>query len=82
MYLCDMKDVDAFLNAVNACKGAVYLRTPEGDQFNLKSSFSQYVAIGKLIADGGDKLEIFADDMEDWGRIYGLIKELRQHHAK
>ena len=82
MYLCDMKDVDAFLNAVNACKGAVYLRTPDGYQFNLKSSFSQYVAIGKLIEEGGNQLEIFADDMEDWGKIYGLIKELKQHHAE
>lgn len=78
MRLTDMHDVNAFLETVNSCKGNVYLRTPEGDQYNLKSSFSQYIAIGQLIAASGDKLEIFADDMEDWGKIYKLIKDLKQ----
>lgn len=80
MRLSDISDVNAFLAAINSCKGSVYLKTPEGDMFNLKSSFSQYIAIGQLIADGGDKLEIFADDMEDWGIIYGLIRDLKHRH--
>lgn len=80
MVLSDITDVNAFLAAVNGCKGPVYLKTPDGDLFNLKSSFSQYIAIGQLISDSGNKLEIFAEDMEDWSRIHALIRELNQRH--
>jgi len=78
MHLSNIQDVNEFLATIQACRGDVYLKTQEGDIFNLKSSFSQYIAIGQLISQSGDKLEIFADDMEDWGKIYGLIKNLKK----
>ena len=63
MHLSNIQDVNEFLATIQACRGDVYLKTQEGDIFNLKSSFSQYIAIGQLISQSGDKLEIFADDM-------------------
>ena len=49
MRLRSEADIQAFLDAVNACEGEVYLKSPEGDIFNLKSSMSRYIAIGRLI---------------------------------
>lgn len=48
-----------FLKAVNTAKGEVWLESREGDRYNLKSTLSRYVAIGALIAEHGDELELF-----------------------
>ena len=57
--------IDDFLAAVNKCTGNVYLNSTEGDVFNLKSRLSQYVAIGALLGDEGDYLELFCDNRKD-----------------
>ena len=54
MRLRSEADVQQFLDAVNQCGGDVYLKSPEGDIFNLKSSMSRYIAIGRLIEEQGD----------------------------
>ena len=64
MRLRSEADVQQFLDAVNQCGGDVYLKSPEGDIFNLKSSMSRYIAIGRLIEEQGDTLELFADRKE------------------
>ena len=46
MRLRSEADVQEFLDAVSQCGGDVYLKSPEGDIFNLKSSMSRYIAIG------------------------------------
>ena len=48
MKLNNIKDVQKFIETVNACENDVYLKSVEGDVFNLKSSLSQYIAIGRL----------------------------------
>lgn len=45
MRLRSEADVQEFLDAVSQCGGDVYLKSPEGDIFNLKSSMSRYIAI-------------------------------------
>ena len=67
MRLRSEADVQEFLDAVNQCGGEVYLKSPEGDIFNLKSSMSRYIAIGRLIEEQGDSLELFADRKEGPG---------------
>ena len=57
--------IHAFLDAVAACKGEVYLKSREGDVFNLKSSLSQYIAIGKLLEESGNAVVLSADDPQD-----------------
>lgn len=76
MKLNNVKDVKKFIDAVNSCEHGVYLKSVEGDVFNLKSSLSQYVAIGKLIEESGSDLELFADDREDEEKLLKLMFEL------
>lgn len=76
MKLTNVKDVQKFIAAVNACEHDVYLKSVEGDVFNLKSSLSQYIAIGRLIEDAGESLELFAQTREDEARLLKMITEL------
>ncbi len=78
MRLTNVKDIQKFVAAVNECEHGVYLKSLEGDVFNLKSSMSQYVAIGRLIEESGDSLELFADSREDEARLLKLINELEE----
>ena len=76
MKLNNVTDVQKFVAAVNACKSDVYLRSQEGDQFNLKSSLSQYIAIGRLLEESGDSLELFAQTREDEALLMQMLCEL------
>lgn len=76
MRLTNVKDVQKFIAVVNQCEHDVYLKSMEGDTFNLKSSMSQYIAIGRLIEESGDSLELFADSKEDEGRLIKFLCEL------
>ena len=76
MKLNNITDVQKFTAAINACKNDVYLRSQEGDQFNLKSSLSQYIAIGRLLEESGDSLELFASSPEDEAILLHMLSEL------
>ena len=76
MKLNNIKDVQKFLAAVNSCENDVYLKSQEGDVFNLKSSLSQYIAIGRLLEESGDNLELFAQTREDEARLLEMVVEL------
>ena len=57
---------DELLEIVNTkCKGDVHLRSPFGDDFNLKSRLIQYVAIAAMTKECGDYLELFCDHKDD-----------------
>ena len=76
MKLSNVTDVQKFVAAVNACKNDVYLKSLEGDVFNLKSSLSQYIAIGRLLEESGDTLELFAQTREDEALLLSMLNEL------
>ena len=78
MKLNNVTDVQKFVAAVNACKNDVYLRSLEGDQFTLKSSLSQYIAIGRLLEESGDSLELFAQTREDEALLMQMLSELSE----
>ena len=78
MKLSNVKDVQTFLAAVNACESDVYLKSMEGDVLNLKSSLSQYIAIGRLLEESGDTLELFAQTREDEARLLEMLGLLNQ----
>ena len=59
-----ISDVDAFVSAVDKCKGDVWLESAQGDRFNLKSELSRYVAIGELIKDESESLELFVREVD------------------
>jgi hypothetical protein len=76
MKLSNITDVQKFLAAVNSCENDIYLKSQEGDVFNLKSSLSQYIAIGRLLEESGDDLELFAQTREDEARLMNMLSEL------
>lgn len=76
MKLNNIKDVEDFKKAVRSCKDSVWLESPRGDKFDLKSMFSQYLAIGKLVSECCDDLELFASNPED-EKI--LVEFFQQH---
>ena len=76
MRLNNVKDVQKFIEAINGCKEGVFLKSQEGDVFNLKSSLSQYIAIGRLLEESGDSLELFAQTREDEAILLNMIGHL------
>lgn len=70
------KDVREFLAVADSCEGHVWLESPWGDKFNLKSELSQYVAAANLIKEKGDLLELFCQLREDEARF---LKFFDQH---
>jgi len=58
-------EVLEFLNTIKRTKDNVYLRSVAGDCYNMKSALSKYVAIGALLSEHGDELELFCDNKED-----------------
>ena len=82
MRLTNVKEVQKFIQVVNECERDVYHKSLEGDVFNLKSSMSQYIAIGRLIEESGDSLELFADSKEDEARLIRFLCELDEEHKK
>ena len=75
MKLTNSTNVETFINTVEKCTGNVYLKSAEGDIFNLKSSMSRYIAIGKLIAEEGKNLELFADRCEDEALLLKMLHD-------
>lgn len=75
MKIQNINQLDDFLSAVNKCAGNVYLNSTEGDVFNLKSRLSQYVAIGALLGDEGDYLELFCDERKDEKHFFKFFAE-------
>lgn len=78
MKLTNVKDVQMFIDTVNACESNVYLKSMEGDVFNLKSSLSQYIAVGRLIEDAGETLELFAQTREDEALLLNMLHQLNK----
>lgn len=65
MKLKNITLVHKFLGVVAKCNGDVWLESQQGDRFNLKSPLSQYVAIGKLVSEHGNELELFCSSYDD-----------------
>lgn len=75
MRLTKISQVEDFLAAVNAAKDNVWLTSIYGDKYNLKSLLTQYVAIGALLGDKGDELELFCDKKEDEALFFKFFFE-------
>ena len=65
MKLKNIKQVHDFLNAVNSATGNVWLVSQLGDRYNLKSALTQYIAIGALLDNHGEDLELFCNNKPD-----------------
>ena len=76
MKLQNIQEVEEFRKVVHQGKGRVYLESLEGDIFNLKSAMSEYVALGRLLSEQGDSLELFADSKEDEALLLNFLGRL------
>lgn len=74
MKIKNIKDLQVFLEVVRQCNGDVTLTSQYGDKFNLKSELSQYVAIGALLCDHGDELELWCTDKSDEYKFLEMFK--------
>ena len=75
MKLNSITEIDAFQQAINNCKGDVWLESIYGDRLNLKSVLSRYVAFGKLINDEAENLELFCALSTDESNFYKFFAE-------
>jgi hypothetical protein len=75
MLLTKPIQVEDFLDAVNMASDNVYLRSVHGDCYNLKSVLSRYIAIGALLGDHGDELELFCDDPNDEKYFFNFFSD-------
>lgn len=78
MKFSNIEDVNAFLAVVDQCTGEVYLKSEQGDQFALKSKFSRYIAMGALLSEHGDELELYCEFKEDEPKLLRFLSE-HQH---
>ncbi len=57
---------EKFIEAVEQCKGNVWLVTDEGDRLNLKSRFCQLLGLAKIVEGGMvNQAKIICDDPAD-----------------
>ena len=69
----DMHDIDLkeFNEVLAACKGDVFMVTPEGDRLNLKSRLCQLIGFTKLIEGGSiAEAKLECSDPEDQRRLF------------
>lgn len=69
MKLKNIDEVNEFLSVIDTCEGNVYLTSPYGDRYNLKSKLAQFVAIAALIGEKGNELELFCDTKADENKL-------------
>ena len=75
-FLSNVRDLDAFMKAIKECKEDVYLRKNDGtEQFNLKSTLSEYIALGRLCDKEGSNYEIFCNSAADESRLLQFFYE-------
>lgn len=68
-------EVNEFLRTVEECKGDVWLMSPYGDKYVLKSTFSRYIAMAALLSEKGNELELFCHLNEDEHRFFKYFDE-------
>lgn len=75
MKIKDKESVKKFLEVVDSCDGHVWLTSPWGDRYNLKSELSRYVAVAELIKTKGDLLELYCQLSADEDRFYKFFND-------
>ena len=80
MKLQNIHEVEDFRKVIHQCKDDVFLKSQEGDVFNLKSAMSEYIALGRLLSEQGDSLELFASNHEDEGLLLSFLAKLDEEN--
>ena len=67
--------VQEFKEAISQAKGDVWLESIHGDRYNLKSYLCQYVAIGEILNNCRNDLELFCSLPQDEPLFLKLFEE-------
>ncbi len=71
--ICDL-DITKLTNELCRCKGAVIMRTEEGDVFNLRSTLSRIIGIMNIIHGGiAGGATVECENEEDEKRFFEMI---------
>lgn len=74
MKVTNIASINKFMEIIDKCEGKIEFVTEQGDRLNLGSKISQFVAIVKIITDGGiQQLEIISYNKKDTERLTKLI---------
>ena len=68
-------EVNDFLRIVEDCIGQVWLESPNGDKYVLKSVFSRYIAMSALLTDHSDELLLYCQFVEDEQKFYKYFEK-------
>ena len=68
-------EINDFLRIVEECEGEVWLESPNGDKFVLKSVFSKYIAMSALLTEKGDELDLYCQLPEDRAKFFQYFKD-------
>ena len=71
MLLKNVGDIDMLLKAVDKCRS---------EEFSLKSSFSKYLAIGRLADEHGDEYEMFCLNKDDEPYMLQFFYDIEQEN--
>lgn len=75
MKLHHLGEVNDFLYTVDRCEGQVFLEDQDGNQINLKSALSRYVALGALLSDRGPDLDLVCENQADEAKFFVFLSE-------
>lgn len=70
MKFTKLSEVNDFLRTVESCEGEVWLESPMGDKFVLKSVFSHYIAMSALLTERSKDLMLYFQLPEDEAKFY------------
>lgn len=74
MKIQNIKDVNAFFEVIDHCKGKIELVTGEGDRLNLRSKLCQFVALAGVFASKEiPEMELVAYEQEDIEKIIDFM---------
>lgn len=75
MKLKNSKEIQAFQEAIANCQGDVWLETPRGNKYDLKSLCCHYLAIDKLPENEDNEFELFCQYKEDELNFFRFFEE-------
>ena len=68
------EDIRAFQSALDCCRNTVWLVSPKGKQYNLKTARGQIEGISCLLNDRFEESQLFASSFEDEMVLFGFIE--------
>ena len=74
MKLLNLTDIDGFFKLVDSCDGDVYIVSPHGDKFNLKSSLTKYIAFANILSNAVvEELELEVTNPSDGQKFINFM---------